>query len=135
MGLLCAALVASACGSPSDLARRDPAALVVVNGNGQQGAAGQLLAGPLIVKVTDDRGRAVPGQAVTFQVTSGGGSVLSGTVTTDADGIARERWRLGTGGAQALEARVAIGSGATVTAAFTAILIGAAPASFQHQAP
>ena len=122
--LLAAALLAPECDSPSDLTQRDPTAIVVVNGNGQQGAAGQVLANPLIVKVTDARGRAVPGQVVTFHVTSGGGSVFSGTVTTDADGIARERWRLGTsaGGAQALEARVVIGSGATVTT-FTALLI------------
>jgi hypothetical protein len=49
------------------------------------------------VKVVDPRGDAVPGVAVTFAVTSGGGSVSPGPVVTDADGVAvAGDWTLGT---------------------------------------
>src|SRR5688572_19935109 len=128
--LACATLLAVACDSPSDPDSREPAAIAVVAGGGQQGAAGQELAVPIAVKVTDDQGRPVSGQVVTFHVTSGGGSVFSGSATTNAQGIAQERWTLGTaaGSAQTLEARVVNGSGATLTAVASAT-VAAGPAA------
>ncbi|MFL5381720.1 MAG: Ig-like domain-containing protein [Longimicrobiaceae bacterium] len=128
--LLAAVLVAPACDSPSDPGRRDPAAIAVVSGNNQSGAAGQELANPVAVKVTDSRGRPVSGQAVTFHVTAGGGHVFSGSATTDANGIAQERWTVGTvaGSVQTLEARVVNGSGAALTATATATVTAGAPA-------
>src|SRR5689334_13972249 len=92
LALLAAVLAAPACDSPSDPGSREPAAIAVVAGAAQQGAAGQELATPIAVKVTDAGGRPVAGQAVTFHVTSGGGSVFSGSATTNAEGIAQERW-------------------------------------------
>jgi hypothetical protein len=58
-------------------------------------ASGSLPAGVLVgstlspsVRVTDVRGRAVTGVAVTFQVTAGGGSVSDGSVSTGLNGVA-----------------------------------------------
>jgi hypothetical protein len=109
----------------------------VVSGGDQQGAAGLDLAAPVAVKVTDSRGHPVAGQAVTFEVTGGGGSVYSGSATTDAGGMAQERWRLGTqaGAPQRLEARVATGSGATLVAVVTATATPGIPAVVTRVTP
>lgn len=49
------------------------------------------------VKLTDSRGRAVSGAAVTFEVTAGGGTVSNSTVQTNVNGIAGlPAWFLGT---------------------------------------
>ena len=40
------------------------------------------------MRVTDSRGNGVPGVAVTFAVTTGGGTITAATATTDATGIA-----------------------------------------------
>ncbi|HEX6057429.1 MAG TPA: Ig-like domain-containing protein, partial [Gemmatimonadaceae bacterium] len=84
-----------------------PASMEVVGGNGQQGVVGEELVGPLVVKVTDDRGRPVRGQLVNWRVTAGGGSVFAGSALTNREGVAQERWTLGTvaGAAQRVEAR------------------------------
>lgn len=50
----------------------------------------------IAVKIADQFGNAVAGAAVTFSVTSGGGSVSPATVTTGANGQAAARWTLGT---------------------------------------
>src|SRR5690349_17383688 len=127
--LLCATLAAVACDSPSG--PRTPAAIAVVAGADQQGTAGQELPIPIAVKVTDSGGHAVAGQAVSFVVTSGGGSVFAGSATTNAQGIAQERWTLGNNTAtpQTLEARVvSAGSGAALVATVHATL-SAGPAA------
>jgi hypothetical protein len=128
--LFCATLLAVACDSPSDPDNRTPAAIAVVSGADQQGTAGQELPNPIAVKVTDSGGRPVVGQTVTFHVTAGGGHVFSGSATTNAEGIAQERWTVGTtaGSVQTLEARVVNGSGTTLTATVSATVRAAAPA-------
>src|SRR5918912_2627895 len=73
-----------------------PAKLSVVSGDMQEGTVGQELADPLVVQVTDAAGTPVRGQLVNFRVTKGGGSVFAGANLTDANGIAKERWTLGT---------------------------------------
>ena len=50
----------------------------------------------IVVKIADQFGNAVAGAAVTFAVTSGGGTVSPPTVTTGANGQAAARWTLGT---------------------------------------
>jgi hypothetical protein len=72
-----------------------PASLVYVSGNNQTGLAGSTLSLPLVVKVADQYGNAVPGAAVGFAVTAGGGSVNPPSVTTDASGLAQAQWTLG----------------------------------------
>ena len=85
-----------------------PATLAVVDGNGQTGSGGQMLAEPLVVRVTDGAQRPVAQIRVAFVVTTGGGSTDPDTATTDSDGRATSRWTLGAAtGAQAVEARVA----------------------------
>ncbi len=78
-----------------------PAGLVIISGNDQQGTPGTALPNPLIVEVRDQYGNPLPGVQVTFTVTAGEGK-LSGLltvehVTTDANGRAERTLTLGPG--------------------------------------
>jgi hypothetical protein len=133
--LVIAAAALSAC-SDSTGSRAGPAARMdVVGGSAQTGTVGAELPQPVVVKVTDAKGRAVKGQVVNFVVTAGGGTVFAGTALTDDDGMAQERWTLGktAGSPQTLEARAVDSSTgqALVFATFTATANPGAPASFQ----
>ena len=80
--------------------------LQLVSGHQQKAKAGGRLAEPIRVRVTSD-GSPAAGRQVSFHVLSGGGTVASGTSTTDVDGIAQEWWTLGqTPGPHTLEARL-----------------------------
>ena len=83
-----------------------PASITKVAGDGQSAAAGTPVVVPPSVKVEDANLVPVPGQAVTFAVASGGGSVTGGSTTTNAAGIATVgSWTLGsTPGANTLTA-------------------------------
>jgi uncharacterized protein YjdB len=70
--------------------------LRVVSGDAQRGFAGAELPDPLVVQVTDGRGRGVRDQLVNFVVTGGNGTVFAGSAITDRDGVAQEYWTLGT---------------------------------------
>jgi probable HAF family extracellular repeat protein len=59
------------------------------------GAAGLALPESLTVRVLDRHGSAVPGVALEFVVTQGGGSVAPAGTQTDAQGRARAAWTLG----------------------------------------
>lgn len=91
-----------------------PTAVVAIDPGPFTGTVGEALATPLRVRVTAADGRAVPGTAVRFAVTSGGGTVQLGTLggasltdTTDQDGAAEAQWTLGTvAGAQGASAAV-----------------------------
>jgi hypothetical protein len=83
-----------------------PATLAAVSGGGQSAGAGAQLAAPLVVRVTDARGNAVPGVAVTWGA-QGGGTITPLAPTTDGSGYARATWRLGTTGTQQATATVA----------------------------
>src|SRR4030088_1044586 len=84
-----------------------PARLDVVSGEGQEGTVGTELAAPLVARVVDANGAPIVGQLVNFRVTAGNGSVFAGSALTNSDGLARERWTLGTSTAdsQKVEAR------------------------------
>lgn len=116
-----------------------PAAVLVVSGDLQTGTAGQELPQPLVVKVVDDAGKPVRDQLVNFRVVSGGGSVFAGSALTNRDGIAQERWTLGTvaGDTQTVEARaVDTRTGAPIVfATFRAIARAAAPAQLAAENP
>lgn len=87
----------------------DPAKVVMVSGNNQNGTVGLLLPDSVIVQVTDTKNRPVVGARVLFvlQTNAAGANLIPDTVTTDADGRARSRWILGTkSGLQTAEARV-----------------------------
>ena len=94
-------------------------ALVAVSGGTQTGVVGGTLAQPIVVKVSDSKGRAVPGVAVNFRIDSGNGTLAPAIATTDASGQAQTTWTLGT---NSNVPQLAIASVATVatTASFTA---------------
>jgi hypothetical protein len=98
---------ATSCDNGSTDPARPPAALQIVSGNEQEAVVGTELPEALTVRVIDDLGQPVAGQLVNFRVTSGGGSVFAGASITNAQGIARDRWTLGTsiGVVQQVEAR------------------------------
>jgi adhesin/invasin len=105
----------------------------VLSGDQQQGVVASELPKPVVVKVLDAGGRPVQGQAVNFRVTSGGGSVFAGASVTSAEGLAQERWTLGTvaGAEQTLEARAVDNStgGALVFSTFHATATAGAASS------
>ncbi len=91
----------------------------------------------LSVKVAASDGVGVAGVPVSFSVASGGGSVSSGSVTSDASGNASTSWKLGTTvGAQSVTASAGglsgspITFGATATAAVaTKLVVTSSPGS------
>jgi hypothetical protein len=92
--------------------------LQILAGDQQSGQPGEMLAEPLKVRVQDGSGAPVAGQIVNFVVTSGNGHVFAGASLTNEDGIATERWTLGTDVSveQRVEARsVDTRSGAPIT--------------------
>ncbi|HYC50639.1 MAG TPA: hypothetical protein VEB19_05950, partial [Gemmatimonadaceae bacterium] len=77
------------------------ALLTVVSGDGQGGLANDLLAQPLVARVTDAGGNPVAGVDVTFAVDSGGGAfgdlIFQTQRTSDANGQVNVPWYLGSG--------------------------------------
>ena len=92
--------------------------LVLVSGNGQAGTAGQVLATPFTVQVTDSGGNPVSGTTVTFAVTAGGGTLTAGTVATNSSGLASTTLTLGTAGTNTVTATSGTLTGSPIT--FTA---------------
>ncbi len=132
-GLLAALALSGACDSPTSSGPGAPATLDIVAGDLQTRTVGTELPQQLVVRVLDDKGKAVEGQVVNFRVTAGNGSVFAGTALTDAAGEARERWTLGTvaGDTQRVEARAVnpTTGAALVFAEFRAVGTAAAAAS------
>jgi hypothetical protein len=131
LALACAlaAALGGACGGSDLLLPGDtqPAAIAIIKGNNQSGSIGATLAESLVVKVTDGSGRPVAQLPVAFVLGAGspGGALAPDTALTDAAGVARSSWALGTtAGTQVAEARV-VGS-AALRAEFTATASGGA---------
>lgn len=126
-----ACLLSASCGG-GDLvlpADTSPAAIERVGGNGQSGPPGSELPDPIVVKVTDDGERPVPGVRVAFELGAGaqGGSTTPDTALTDAGGEASATWVLGDGvGEQEVNAEV-VGAGLAVVS-FTASAVQVVPA-------
>ncbi len=98
-----------------------PKALAMVSGDAQKGAVSTKLTQPIAVKVTASDGIGVAGVNVSFAAVTGGGSMGSATVPTDASGVASTTWTLGaTAGTQTATASVAGLSGSPVTFSATA---------------
>jgi hypothetical protein len=137
--LLCAVLVV-ACDSPTGSDEPGPAAHVeLLSGDLQTAEVGTELPRPLVVKVVDAKGKALAGQIVNFRTVSGGGTVFAGAAQTNADGIAQERWTLGTAArdTQRVEARAvnpATGQ-ALVFGTFRAVGRAGAPAGISPVGP
>jgi len=69
--------------------------LSIVQGNMQQAAAGTLLPTPVVLRVYDTEGNPVSKIPVSFNITSGGGTVDPATVVSDANGEVKAKWTLG----------------------------------------
>jgi hypothetical protein len=96
-----------------------PGALAVVSGGAQSGLAGTALGQPVTVRLTATDGQPLADRAVSLAVTSGGGSVTALDTLTDAAGLFRFSWTLGTVGAQSVSVS---------SAGVTAISVGATAA-------
>lgn len=81
--------------------------ITAVSGNGQVSSAGQPLAKPLVVRVTDRFNNPASGITVQFTVTAGGGRAEPVSAITNAAGVAQTKWTLGSAGTQTLEATAA----------------------------
>ena len=92
-GVLAATLVLGGCGDSTEEGP-EPAAIALLDGNGQDGVVGTALASPLRVEVTDEAGDPAAGVEVTWSVTAGGGSITPAS-TTDAAGVAAAVFTLG----------------------------------------
>ncbi len=79
----------------SEWVRRRPDRVMIVEGDGQQGAAGLALAAPFVVSVRDQNGDAFPGIPVLFTVTEGGGAVSATAARADTSGNAATTLTLG----------------------------------------
>lgn len=97
-----------------------------VSGDTQSGPSQSPLASPLVVQAKDTFGNGVPGVAVTFSVTAGGGSVAPASVTTGGDGTASASFTLGT---TVGEHRAQASAGALGTLEFTATATSGPPAA------
>ncbi|MEK6611973.1 MAG: leishmanolysin-related zinc metalloendopeptidase [Gemmatimonadota bacterium] len=76
-----------------------PSKMVVTGGNSQTALAGAQVAIPLEAAVQDQFSNGIPNIQVTFQSTTGGGSVTPATMTTNGSGVATGAvWRLGNKG-------------------------------------
>jgi PKD repeat protein len=90
--------VADACGGDDLVLPGDgEMAIRVVDGDGQRGSVGELLAAPVVVEVIDSKGDPVQGATVAFVLTSAGdGAEISpASVRTDGDGHAEAHVLLG----------------------------------------
>jgi len=87
----------AACSGGDGTGPTTPASMVAAGGENQAASVGTPVPVQPSVRVLDARSRPVAGVAVTFSVTSGGGSVGGGAATTDANGVAAvTQWVLGT---------------------------------------
>jgi hypothetical protein len=118
-----ALVVAAACSDSNNTAPTPVATTITVNSatNGQAGTVGTALAQPLSVIVEDQSGVPMANATVTWTVSSGGGSVASGSSTTDDSGTATVIWTLGpTAGVDSLQASIGSGTPVVFTATATA---------------
>jgi hypothetical protein len=98
-----------------------PSTLTLVSGDGQTAEPGTTLSAPIVVMAADASGHALPNRAVTFTVTSGGGSVSPTAATTDVNGRAQTTWTLGaTAGMQTLNVSAPAVTSTVVTVSATA---------------
>jgi hypothetical protein len=109
--------------------------LAISSGDGQGGAAGQPLAGALVVKVTDSASAAVPGITVSWGVGGGGGSISPKTSVTDSNGLASTTATLGASGANTFTGSVSGLTGSPATFSETAATTLAYSSGTSQRAP
>ncbi|MFL5461261.1 MAG: Ig-like domain-containing protein, partial [Gemmatimonadales bacterium] len=105
------AVAALACGGddlvlPTDGTDGSPSVLQMVNGDDQVGAPGSPLSQPVVVKLLDQDGNPMPDQRVAWVISTGGGTVVPQSPTTDENGTASATWTLGSEGPNSVNAVV-----------------------------
>nr|MBP9899574.1 hypothetical protein [Gemmatimonadales bacterium] len=106
--LACALLAVLGCAEDPVVAPPVATALQVVSGNSQNGTPGHRLGAEMVVRLVDQRGDPVAGATINFASTESGAVAEPTSAVTDAEGVARAAWRLGSGiGTQRLAATVA----------------------------
>jgi len=112
-------------------------ALTKVNGDEQNGAVGERLGTPLIVRVLNQDQQGVSGLTVTFDLADpAGGAVDPMSATTNSAGEAVSNWTLGTvPGAYTVVARLTGVEGADKVAEFHAVAGAGVPAALTAQTP
>lgn len=114
-----------------------PSQVTIIDGaSGLSAIVGQEVSPRPSLRFRDSFGNPVPGVAITFQVTQGGGSVTGGQVLTNADGRATVgSWRLGpSSGINRLQATAANGVGTVFTAQGIGVPAAVEPVSPVDQA-
>jgi len=94
MGTLMA-ISGPASGTASVEVKQIPRRMEIVSGNDQEARRGSTLPEPIVLRLEDQGGTAVPGEPVTFLPDERSGSVSPTAVETDADGLASTEWTLG----------------------------------------
>lgn len=121
LSLIAVAAVVAACGDSTGPKTPHAQILTAYAGNGQTGTVGAPLASPLVVRVTDSTSRPVAGVTVTFQVTSGSGTVNPTTAQTDTGGRAQTELTLGQNAGQVEVTASVQGTSLTVKFALNAL--------------
>lgn len=120
--LLWLASILIGCGGGSGEDVPIQATMEIADGNDQSAPVGTELPKSIGVRVVDQYRRPVSGLLVVFRVKTGNGSVFVGSSITQANGIARDRWILGTGaGIQTLDALSVDPTGAALHAVIEAV--------------
>ena len=97
-----------------------PSSLTAAAGGSETARVGTSVTTPPAVTVRNAAGQGIAGIAVTFTVEAGGGTVSSGTATTDASGVARVgAWTLGAVAGEN-QLRAAVTSNTSLTTTFSA---------------
>jgi adhesin/invasin len=115
-------LTALACGGedlvlPTDGSPGNSSSVLrLAGGNEQVGRPGTPLRLPIVVQLVDQDGNGIPGERVTWVVSTGGGTVTPQAPTTDAEGFASADWILGSEGPNSLDAVVTGVGSVTFTA-------------------
>jgi plastocyanin len=118
-------LILAACGGEAGPSEDPGGGSVVIqkaaaSGDAQSGVVADTLALPIAVRVTEE-GLPAAGRVVVFTALAGSGTLVPGTDTTGADGIASALWILGNGaGGRQARATLAGASGSPLTFTATA---------------
>jgi Kelch motif./Domain of unknown function (DUF1929)./Bacterial Ig-like domain (group 1)./Glyoxal oxidase N-terminus. len=135
LGILVLAGTTITCSSNEPNPPPDAAVLAMAGGNSQSAPAGQALANPIGVRVTDDNGDPVADVTVGWTAADGG-SVSASSVSTDDDGRASVTWTLGpTAGSQTATATVDGLDGSPVQFTATAVETGEITLTVTQQPP
>ena len=135
LGTLVLAGATITCSSNEPNPPPEAAVLAMAGGNSQSAPAGQALANPIGVRVTDDNGDPVADVTVEWSAADGG-SVSASSVSTDDDGRASVTWTLGpAAGSQTATAAVDGLDGSPVQFTATAVETGEITLTVTQQPP